>query len=137
MRAFELGRPAVYAAPLETADQWPQKIQGVNFVQCPAEKADNFSCQQCGGGRPLCARPFREFVVVFVAHGTGKKKVGKDEKGGCYAASGPVAIQWHKTRTTGAPNDAAALREFVRTLPHGSFLRHHIAGDCGLELGAA
>jgi hypothetical protein len=24
----------------------------------------------------------------------------------------------------------------VRTLPHGSFLRHHIAGDCGLELGA-
>jgi hypothetical protein len=23
----------------------------------------------------------------------------------------------------------------VRTLPHGSFLRHHIAGDCGLELG--
>jgi hypothetical protein len=25
----------------------------------------------------------------------------------------------------------------VRTLPHGSFLRHHIAGDCGRELGAA
>jgi hypothetical protein len=25
----------------------------------------------------------------------------------------------------------------VRTLPHGSFLRHHIAGDVGLELGAA
>jgi hypothetical protein len=24
----------------------------------------------------------------------------------------------------------------VRTLPHGSFLRHHIAGDCGRELGA-
>jgi hypothetical protein len=24
----------------------------------------------------------------------------------------------------------------VRTLPHGSFLRHHLAGDCGLELGA-
>jgi hypothetical protein len=24
----------------------------------------------------------------------------------------------------------------VRTLPHGSFLRHHIAGDCGLEVGA-
>jgi hypothetical protein len=62
--------------------------------------------------------------------------VGTDAAGGCYAASGPVAIQWHKTRTTGAPNDAAALREFVRTLPHGSFLRHHIAGDCGLELGA-
>jgi hypothetical protein len=24
----------------------------------------------------------------------------------------------------------------VRTLPHGSFLRHHIAGDCGRETGA-
>jgi hypothetical protein len=136
VRAFELGRPAVYAAPLDTADQWPKKIHGVNFVQCPAEKADNFSCQQCGGGRPLCARPFREFVVVFVAHGTGKKKVGKDEKGGCYAASGPTAIQWHNTRKNGAANDAVALRDFVRTLPHGSFLRHHIAGDVGLELGA-
>jgi hypothetical protein len=65
-----------------------------------------------------------------------KKKVGKEEKGGCYAASGPVAIQWHNTRKNGAANDAAALREFVRTLPHGSFLRHHIAGDCGRELGA-
>jgi hypothetical protein len=133
VRAFELGRPAVYAAPLETADQWPQKIHGINFVQCPAEKADNFNCQQCGGGRPLCARPFRNFVVVFVAHGTGKKKVGKDEKGGCYAASGPTAIQWHNTRKKGAPNDAAALRAFARGLPHGSFLRHHIAGDCGRE----
>lgn len=136
VRAFELGRPAVYAAPLETADQWPKKIHGINFVQCPAEKADNFSCQQCGGGRPLCARPFRNFVVVFVAHGTGKKKVGKDKKGGCYAASGPTAIQWHNTRKNGAANDSVALRDFVRTLPHGSFLRHHIAGDVGLELGA-
>ena len=26
VRAVELGRPAVYAAPLEMADQWPQKI---------------------------------------------------------------------------------------------------------------
>jgi hypothetical protein len=136
VRAVELGRPAVYAAPLESADQWPQKIHNVTFARCPAELADNFSCQQCGGGRPLCARGARDFVVVFVAHGTGKKKVGKDEDGGCYAASGPVAIQWHNTRKNGAKNDAVALREFVRTLPHGSFLRHHIAGDCGLELGA-
>ncbi len=137
MRAVELGRPAVYAAPLESADQWPQKIHNVTFARCPAELADNFSCQQCGGGRPLCARGARDFVVVFVAHGTGKKKVGTDAAGGCYAASGPTAIQWHNTRKNGAVNDAAALREFVRTLPHGSFLRHHIAGDCGRELGAS
>ena len=136
VRAVELGRPAVYAAPLETADQWPQKIHGVTFARCPAELAENFNCQQCGGGRPLCARGARDFVVVFVAHGTGKKKVGKEEKGGCYAASGPTAIQWHNTRKKGAPNDAAALRAFVRGLPYGSMLRHHIAGDVGREVGA-
>jgi hypothetical protein len=28
------------------------------------------------------------------------------------------------------------LRSFVRGLPYGSFLRHHIAGDVGLEVGA-
>jgi hypothetical protein len=129
VRAFSLGRPAVYAAPLDS--QWPQRIAGVLFVRCPAELSDNFTCQQCGNGSPLCARPERDYVIVFVAHGTGKKRVGTADEGGCYAASGPTAIQWHGTRKTGAPNDAAALRDFVAALPHGSLLRHHVAGDIG------
>lgn len=129
VRAFSFNRPAVYAAPL--GSQWPQRIAGVNFVRCPAELSDNFTCQQCGNGSPLCARPNRDYVIVFVAHGTGKKRVGTDDAGGCYAASGPTAIQWHGTRKTGAPDDAAALREFVAALPHGSLLRHHVAGDIG------
>lgn len=133
VRAYSLGRPAVYAAPMGTA--WPQRIAGVQFVRCPAELSDTFTCQQCGNGRPLCARADRDYVVVFVAHGTGKKRVGTGD-GGCYAASGPTAIQWHKTRSTGASNDAEALRAFARSLPPGSMLRHHVAGDVGRE-GAA
>ena len=86
---------------------------------------------QCGGGVPLCARAKRDYVVVFVAHGTGAKKVGADCAGGCYAAQGPTAIQWHGTRKTGAANDAAALIQFAKSLPPGSMLRHHVAGDIG------
>jgi len=131
--AVKLGRPAVVAAPAGTVWDGGVEYRGVKFVQCPAEKSDTFTCQQCGGGVPLCARGERDYVVVFVAHGTGARRVGTDEAGGCYAASGPTAIQWHGTRKTGAANDADALREFVRTLPAGSLLRHHVAGDIGRE----
>jgi len=130
LRAVSLGRPATYAAPADTAQQWPQRIEGVRLVRCPAELADKFTCDQCGSGRPLCARGERDYVVVFVAHGTGAKKVGTGT-GGCYAASGPTAIQWHGTKKTGAANDAQALRAFAASLPVGSKLRHHVAGDIG------
>ena len=130
-RAVELGRPAVYAAPYDSAEQWPKKFHGISFVRCPAELSDSFTCHQCGNGSPLCARGDRDFVVVFVGHGTGKKRVGTDAEGGCYAASGPTAIQWHATKTKGAANDAQAVRDFAQRLPHRSMLRHHIAGDIG------
>ena len=136
VRTVELGRPAVYAAPADTADTWPRKIHGVTFARCPAELAESFTCADCGSGSPLCARGERDFVVVFVAHGTGKMWVGTDAPGGCYAASGPTAIQWHGTRKTGRANDAQALRDFARSLPVGSMLRHHIAGDIGREVAA-
>ena len=75
-------------------------------------------------------------MVVFVAHGSGAKRVGTEQGGGCYAASGPTAIQWHGTRTKGAANDAQAVRAFARSLPPGSMLRHHVAGDVGREMAA-
>lgn len=128
--AVKAGRPAVYAAPKDTADQWPAVVDGVRFHRCPAELADNFTCAQCGNGSPLCARPERTDVVVFVAHGTGAKKVGTGS-GGCYAASGPTAIQWHGVKKQPLANDAQALRRFARSLPPGSMLRHHVAGDIG------
>ena len=131
VRAVELGRPAVVAAPLGTDWSGGHEYRGVNFVRCPAELSEGFTCAQCGNGRPLCARPERDYVVVFVAHGTGAKKVGTDCAGGCYAAQGPTAIQWHNTRKKGAANDAQALVQFAKSLPPGSLLRHHIAGDIG------
>ena len=133
VRTVELGRPAVYAAPLSERDNFPLVHRGVQFVRCPAELSESFTCAQCGGGRPLCARGDREYVVVFIAHGTGAKKVGTGS-GGCYAASGPTAIAWHGTRKNGAPNDAEAIRRFAQSLPPGSLLRHHVAGDIGAEV---
>jgi hypothetical protein len=130
VRAYLMGRPAVYAAPVGT--EWAGGVEhkGVKFVRCPAELSDEFTCHDCGNGSPLCARGNRDYVVVFVAHGPSKKRVGTGE-GGCYGSSGPVAIQWHKTRETGAPNDGEALRSFARSLPEGSLLRHHVVGDMG------
>ena len=133
VRTIELGRPAVYAAPKDQTGTFPLTFQGTRFVQCPADLSESFTCAQCGGGRPLCARGERDYVVVFVAHGTGAKRVGSDQGGGCYAASGPTAIQWHGTRKTGLENDPEALRRFARSLPPGSLLRHHVAGDIGKE----
>jgi hypothetical protein len=128
--AVAAGRPAVLAAPKDTAGNWPQVIDGVRFHRCPAELSESFTCAQCGNGSPLCARADRRDVVVFVAHGTGAKKVGTG-KGGCYAASGPTAIQWHGVKKQTPADDAAALKAFARSLPHGSMLRHHVAGDIG------
>lgn len=133
VRTVELGRPAVFAAPGDMADSFPMVHQGVRFVRCPADMSESFTCAQCGGGRPLCAQGDRDYVVVFVAHGTGAKKVGTG-KGGCYAASGPTAIAWHGTKKKGHQDDATAVRAFARSLPPGSLLRHHVAGDIGREL---
>jgi len=131
--AWSIGRPAVVAAPAGTEWAGGVEYKGVRFVRCPAELAEGFTCQQCGGGRPLCARSDRDYVIVFVAHGPMAAKVGRGTAGGCYASSGPTAIQWHKTRTAGAANDAAELVRFARSLPPGSLLRHHVAGDIGRE----
>jgi hypothetical protein len=133
LRTVELGRPAVYAAPKSEEALFPLIYGGVQFVRCPAELSESFTCAQCGGGRPLCARGDRDYVVVFVAHGSQAKKVGTGE-GGCYAANGHTAIAWHGTRKNGHANDAEAVRDFARSLPPGSLLRHHVAGDIGAEV---
>ena len=129
--AVSLDIPAVFVAPADTAEQWPLNVDGTRFVRCPAELSDNFTCNDCGHGMPLCARASRDYVVVFVAHGTGKAKVGSEDGGGCYAANGHVAMQWHATRKKGKPDDAKAIVDFAKQLPRGSKLRHHIAGDLG------
>ena len=130
LAAVAIGRPAVVAAPAGTV--WPYTVDAVRFVQCPAELAENFSCDQCGGGRPLCARGNRDYVIVFVAHGSGARLVGDDTPGGCYGNGGPVRLAWESTRKTGDTSDGPAVIRFARSLPPGSLLRHHVVGDLGL-----
>jgi hypothetical protein len=131
VNAWRLGLPVTVTAPQGADLARPVIYKGVRFVQCPEQSGHVESCAKCGNGRPLCARSERDYVIVFAAHGTGARRVATDQAGGCYAASGHVAIQWHKTRTAGAANDAELLRSFAQSLAFGSLLRHHVAGDIG------
>jgi len=128
VRAFSLSRPATVTLPKQN---WKStEYRGVQFVRCPAELSDTFACNDCGGGNPICAQPHRDYVVAFFAHGPSAKRVGTGT-GGCYGSSGRVSIQWHHTKDNGAADDAQAVREFARSLPSGSLLRHHVVGDMG------
>lgn len=128
------GRPAVYAAPRDTGASWPATVDGVRFVRCPAETLGHVTCRSCGNGRPLCARGDRNYVIVFVGHGSGAKLVGAEAQGGCYAANGPTRLQWEATRKAEQTDtDGARLLRFVEALPAGSMVRHHVAGDIGRE----
>lgn len=131
LAAVAIGRPATLAAPADSAETWPRKIDGVRYIRCPAETSEGVTCSSCGAGRPLCARGGRNFVVVFVAHGQAARLVGRKQAGGCYGTGGPVAMQWRATRDKGRPDDAAELLRFAAELPPGSMLRHHVVGDLG------
>ena len=61
-----------------------------------------------------------------------KKKVGTDQKGGCYAGQGFTVFSWKATaKQKQEVSDAVKLSEWVKTLPNGSMIRHHVAGDIG------
>jgi hypothetical protein len=126
------GFPTVVAVP-KGQDAKVERVGGVKFVRCPAEYREEANCSNCGGSRaPLCARGSREYVIKFTAHGNQHKKVGGSEQGGCYGSGGPVAIQWRNTMTaTQELSDIDKLESWVRTLPAGSMIRHHVVGDLG------
>ena len=128
LRSWGSGRPTVVT--LQPQEWKSKEINGVQFVQCPAELSESFTCSQCGNGKPLCAQPDRDYVIVFSAHGPSKKRVGTGD-GGCYGSSGPVAIQWRRAKDKGAANDAETIEAFAKSLPPGSMLRHHVVGDIG------
>lgn len=131
LEAHFAGHPTTYAAPLN--EQTPKTINGVSFVPCPADiNKEKVTCSNCGNGRPLCARGNRGYVIVFRAHGTSKKKVGSSIQGGCYASSGPTKLQWDKTQKSGEPE--TTLVDWAKSLPEGSLLRHHVAGDIGISV---
>jgi|TARA_R100001480_G_scaffold151086_1_gene152208 hypothetical protein len=131
LNSFNSGRETTYTAPHTMTDK-VDDIQGVRFIKCPAEENKNLQCQNCGNGRPLCARIDRDYVIKFVAHGCQKKKVGQEEKGGCYAGTGYTFFSWKATaKQKQEMTDAVKLSEWVKTLPYGTMLRHHVAGDIG------
>ena len=107
----------------------------VRVIRCPAEYLDSVGCVNCGGkDGPLCARLNRDFIVGFTGHGVKKKKIEKGERGGCYAAGGNVAIHWRATAGQQQDQtDGDKLRAFVKTLSPRAIIRHHVAGDIGLE----
>lgn len=138
LTSYETHHPTVYAAPANDLE-WPRRIQGVQFIRCPAEIHKHITCQTCGGGQPLCARRDRTYVIVFVAHGAAKKHVGQPMQGGCYASVGHCLIQWKSTLNgTGATtwdetHDPDRLLAWTRSLPPKTLLRHRINGDIGLN----
>lgn len=126
------GYPAVVTVP-SSRDARVEVIDGVRLVRCPAEYNDRVTCDNCGSGRPLCARADRDYVIKFTAHGTSAKLVGVEAAGGCYGSSGPVAIHWRKTsKAEQVLSDGEALKAWVKTLPYGKKVRHHVVGDLGL-----
>ena len=109
---------------------------GVKMVRCPNETT-GVDCARCGNGTPLCARPARDFGVVFTAHGASKRKAGDNaERGGCYAGGGRVALHWRhlSERDEITETDAEHVARFASGLRPRSILRHHIAGDIGAAI---
>jgi hypothetical protein len=108
---------------------------GVRIVRCPAEYREGFSCADCGNGEPLCARRDRDYIIGFSAHGPSKKKAADPEtRGGCYADAGNCRIWWEDTANgEQRETDAEKVRRFAQSLPPGSIVRHHVAGDIGAE----
>ena len=135
LESFKANKETVYTAPATMTDK-VDNIDGVKLVRCPAEYNEKINCRNCGSGKPLCARLKRNYIIKFVAHGNQKKKIGvQDFKGGCYANSGHTRFAWQDTKKRNASSysDAERLTGWVKTLPHGTFIRHHIAGDIGNE----
>ena len=54
-----------------TKDVPKQTPAGTRVVVCPAQRFDSVDCKSCG----LCQQSDRKFVVAFLAHGNGAKKV--------------------------------------------------------------
>lgn len=135
LEAFSAGYPTVVVRPSSEGSKVDLR-GGVRLVRCPAEYL-SVTCQTCGGGKPLCARHERNYVIKFTAHGASAKRIdiraiGGGEAGGCYGNGGPVRLQWERTRDlVETRGDGEVLMGFVAGLKEGSLVRHHVVGDVG------
>jgi hypothetical protein len=68
MALHALGLPTVTIA----TQARPYKLDnGIRVAICPAQKADSVSCATC----QLCQKADRSYIIGFIPHGTGKKRV--------------------------------------------------------------
>lgn len=73
---YKLGFPVVTVLPRSLGD-WRKLVTpaGVTVLRCPAERG-SVQCINCGGsGGPLCARPYRPYIVGLTAHGSRARTV--------------------------------------------------------------
>ena len=137
LNSFRAGVPTVWTAPTTFwKDNEAKKVvikDGVKFIRCPQETVNTTGCNNCGGeNAPLCARPYRDYIITFTAHGAKNKTIDKGEKGGCYAAGGNVNLHWTRiSETPQKEKDHKILKRFIKSLAPRTVLRHHIAGDIG------
>jgi len=127
-----------------TASPRSVTVNGVKCVRCPQEYDERINCGNCGDGSPFCARWLRKFAVIFTSHGPGAKLAGDPNKrGGCYAGFGKCQLWWKRladrARRIGSHGriDAVEVKSFARSLPRGTILRHHIAGDLGVDVSGS
>jgi len=127
-----------------TASPRSVTVNGVKCVRCPQEYDERINCGNCGDGSPFCARWLRKFAVIFTSHGPGAKLAGDpNRRGGCYAGFGKCQLWWKRladrARRIGSHGriDAVEVKSFARSLPRGTILRHHIAGDLGVDVSGS
>lgn len=72
--AYRAGLPTALVGPpgLRKATDLAPDVLG---VPCPALVRSGLTCDQCGGGRPLCQRADRGHVIIFPAHGARARRV--------------------------------------------------------------
>jgi len=66
---IKTGLPVVTVLPQDAPDV-SYTEQGNKVVVCPQQQNPEITCQQC----EICAKPERNYVIGFKAHGTSKKK---------------------------------------------------------------
>jgi hypothetical protein len=65
------GVPVVATMPADMPAVVREPDTGRRIIQCPATReGSGVTCDTCGGGTPLCARPVRDYAVGFPVHGT-------------------------------------------------------------------
>ena len=72
--------PSTYAETVKPADR--KTPAGARVVVCPQQTGQVPNCKACGNGRPLCARPSRDYVIGFLAHGSSVTRADRLAGGG-------------------------------------------------------